>query len=148
DSVVTRWLKSPTHRDNLLNPGYTYHGMGIVFSSDKYYITHVFARPHVKLISPLDDSYPKDGKVSLTFEYMLPENRQGLVAILEYPDPSKRFYIDKLTYFLGKETIKPVWRKRRIFELNITFSAGAGAYHLSFGREQSILGNSLLLRVE
>ncbi len=41
-----RWLASPAHRRNMLDPGLTHVGVGLTrASSGHLYITHVFARP-------------------------------------------------------------------------------------------------------
>lgn len=42
-TFVSNWLKSDTHRDNLLSKKFTHHGIGIATSGDKIIITVVFA---------------------------------------------------------------------------------------------------------
>ncbi|ORX88428.1 SCP-domain-containing protein [Basidiobolus meristosporus CBS 931.73] len=42
DAVVRSWMNSPGHRQNILNPQYTYFGAG--YSSKGNYWTQVFAR--------------------------------------------------------------------------------------------------------
>jgi len=43
DAAVRGWMKSPTHRDNILDPDFTASGIGIAESEDgKIYVTQVF----------------------------------------------------------------------------------------------------------
>lgn len=42
-TFISDWLKSDTHRDNLLSRKFTHHGIGIATSGDKIIITVVFA---------------------------------------------------------------------------------------------------------
>lgn len=43
--LVDQWLASPSHRENLLNPGHTSMGVGAAVAGDgKLYATQVFAR--------------------------------------------------------------------------------------------------------
>ena len=44
DSLISAWLKSGGHRDNLLNVVHTHHGFAIGIDSDgKYYYVHIFS---------------------------------------------------------------------------------------------------------
>ena len=46
DSAVEGWMKSPAHRQSLLDPLVTQSGVGIAISPDtEYFITQVFLRP-------------------------------------------------------------------------------------------------------
>lgn len=44
-TFVADWLKSSTHRDNLLSKKFTHHGIGIVSAGERIVITVVFAAP-------------------------------------------------------------------------------------------------------
>lgn len=41
-SVMTGWMNSPTHRENILNTNYKYVGIGVVYSGGKYHWTQIF----------------------------------------------------------------------------------------------------------
>lgn len=44
DSLISAWLKSDEHRDNLLDEGHLYGGFAISIDSDgKYYYVHLFS---------------------------------------------------------------------------------------------------------
>lgn len=49
DQVVSAWMGSPTHRDNLLNPSYTEIGIGVAHGTykgrDTIYVVQMLARP-------------------------------------------------------------------------------------------------------
>ena len=46
DAAVEGWMKSPAHRESLLDPLFTQTGVGIAISPDtEYFITQVFIRP-------------------------------------------------------------------------------------------------------
>jgi hypothetical protein len=51
DESVNRWMKSPGHRDNLLNADFTETGIGIykAVQGDDYYITQVFIKRALKI---------------------------------------------------------------------------------------------------
>ncbi|MGH7783264.1 MAG: CAP domain-containing protein, partial [Candidatus Binatia bacterium] len=41
--AVEKWLESPSHRDNMLNPDWLESGLGVAISADgSYYFTQVF----------------------------------------------------------------------------------------------------------
>jgi uncharacterized protein YkwD len=44
-TAVEGWLKSPPHRENLLNPAFTHTGVGVWSAGDRYYFTQVFLAP-------------------------------------------------------------------------------------------------------
>lgn len=45
EAAVSGWLSSPGHRANILKPGFTHTGVGIVGQGDTYYFTQIFLRP-------------------------------------------------------------------------------------------------------
>jgi uncharacterized protein YkwD len=46
DAAVDGWMKSPAHRESLLDPLFTQTGVGIAISPDtEYFITQIFIRP-------------------------------------------------------------------------------------------------------
>lgn len=45
DRVVQRWMKSPGHRGNIVNPAYTDSGIGIWRNGKATYLTQDFLRP-------------------------------------------------------------------------------------------------------
>ena len=46
DAAVEGWMKSPAHRESLLDPLFTQTGVGIAISPDtEYFITQIFIRP-------------------------------------------------------------------------------------------------------
>jgi uncharacterized protein YkwD len=47
DEAVEGWMKSPSHRESILDPLYTQSGVGIAISPDtEYFITQIFIRPN------------------------------------------------------------------------------------------------------
>ncbi len=44
-TFITDWLKSSTHRDNVLSRKFTHHGIGIASEGEKIIVTVVFAAP-------------------------------------------------------------------------------------------------------
>ena len=46
DAAVDGWMKSPAHREGLLDPLFTHAGVGIAVSPDtEYFVTETFVRP-------------------------------------------------------------------------------------------------------
>jgi uncharacterized protein YkwD len=43
--IVTWWMQSPAHRDNILKPGYTMSGTGVYAVGDKVYATAMYSLP-------------------------------------------------------------------------------------------------------
>jgi uncharacterized protein YkwD len=46
-TAVDGWMKSPGHRRNILDPGFTWAGIGVAIRGNKAYATQIFAGPDV-----------------------------------------------------------------------------------------------------
>jgi uncharacterized protein YkwD len=44
-TAVEGWMRSPGHRDNILEPSFTETGVGVCRAGDSVYVTQVFLRP-------------------------------------------------------------------------------------------------------
>ena len=78
-------MKSPMHRDNILNPSFKEIGIGIVFLGETLYITQVFA----SLYTPLPPSM-LEKKISLALE-----NTTGLYRGRPRLQPGKIYHVCK-----------------------------------------------------
>lgn len=139
DEAIGGWLKSPGHRENILNGKYSHLGVGAVQKGKKIMITQVFALPLVKLGTRIPDKVDQSKELVLFFEFMRPVKADKYQAFLSFPDPNIRHDIDDSTYVLGFEPFELRWINSKIFSVRLRFNAGKGNYTLSFGDGSSFL---------
>lgn len=66
--LVSGFLESPDHRQNLLNPDYTHHGIGAAAEGDRLIVVHVFGAQRAALKQDLPLQVPQGAELPLAFE--------------------------------------------------------------------------------
>ena len=66
--LVSGFLESPDHRENLLNPDYTHHGIGAAAAGDRLIVVHVFGARRAALRQDLPLQVPQGAELPLAFE--------------------------------------------------------------------------------
>jgi hypothetical protein len=145
--LVTGWMNSPEHRENMLDKGYTHLGVGVVNYGDRLIATQNFATPLVKLTSKLEKRYSHKRKAALRFEYMSSHPQQDLGAVLWFPDHNCRFKVDDQHYSVGSKPLQINWLDDKNLELEIDFPAGKGAYEICFGYGGGYYSEGVKLKV-
>ncbi|MDZ4181333.1 MAG: CAP domain-containing protein [Candidatus Cloacimonadaceae bacterium] len=131
--IVTGWMNSPGHRENILTPEYTHLGVGVVLKGSKLYSTQNFGTAIVKLKSALPKTLKRNKRYVLEFEYLSPQARQGFKASLKLPDPTKIVNITERTYVRGYVPLESGWKSATEFSVTVDLTHGKGEYVLNFG---------------
>lgn len=134
--VVQGWMNSPGHRENILTPGFTHLGVGVVVRGTELWATQNFASPTVLIRHKLPLSSKARG-VRLSFEYLSTSPRKGFAATIFYPDPEFKFYMDKTHYQKGSQPQELTWEDETHFTVVVPFVAGKGMYQVYFGWDGS-----------
>jgi hypothetical protein len=66
--LVSGFLESPDHRENLLNPDYTDHGIGAAAAGDRLIVVHVFGARRGALEQDLPLQVSQGAELPLAFE--------------------------------------------------------------------------------
>jgi hypothetical protein len=141
---VKGWMNSPGHRANILHPDYTYLGVGVVVKGKDYLATQNFATPITVALDKIPKSISVKENLVLRFSYLGQNDLEGFMAILSYPDPKREYLDPSGQIVVGAEPIPVSWNTDGTFELQISFKAGKGIYHLGFGTaENYLLGYTL-----
>ncbi len=131
--IVTGWMNSPLHRENILDARFTHIGIGVINFQGMLLATQNFATPLVKLKSNLPKKFKRKGRYTLEFEYMSPNPPAKLEAQLNFPDKSIRYQVAKDTFTVGSKPIKINWMDSKRFTVDIDFVKSKGNYELVFG---------------
>lgn len=146
-TFVQGWMNSPGHRANILSEDYTYAGVGIAFDDNRIFATQNFAKPMVKLLSPIPQKVPRDKQLTLRLNYLYDIRRGSFQAYLIYPNPEQEYFLDEQTFVRGFEPLQIEWIDRQSFRVTLAFNAGDGVYRLSFGDSASFSQNGYLISV-
>jgi len=77
--LMSGFLESPEHRENLLNPDYTHHGVGAAGQGEQLVVVHVFGAWRAALQRDLPLELPEGAELPLAFE-----QGEGLSAPAKY----------------------------------------------------------------
>ncbi|MDP2172234.1 MAG: CAP domain-containing protein [Candidatus Cloacimonadaceae bacterium] len=133
EDIVTGWMNSPSHRENILTPEYTHLGVGVVLMGAKLYSTQNFGVAIVKLKSAMPISFTQKNRYVLEYEYLSPESRGDFKASLKLPDPKTRVMLTERSYVLGYVPVKLNWKNWGEFSVVLDFKYGKGTYELNYG---------------
>lgn len=144
--VVSGWMESPNHRENILQPDYTHLGVGIVLAGNTMYATQDFATPLVKIKSKLPKSLSDGHAYRLSFQYLSPNQRDRLACTLIYPDKNKGYKISENEVMVGAQPLQLEWVSSSQFDVLVPFSAGAGDYKICFGFDGGYFAQGMVLK--
>lgn len=131
--IVTGWMKSPLHRENILDPRFTHIGVGVINFEGMLLATQNFATPLVKLTSTVPAKIKRKHRITLEFEYMSPNPPEKLNAQLNFPNPKISYQISKSVISIGSKPITINWIDSKHFTVDIDFVKCSGTYELVFG---------------
>ncbi|MCB5262871.1 MAG: CAP domain-containing protein [Candidatus Cloacimonetes bacterium] len=146
--LVSGWMNSPSHRENILHPEYTHLGVGISLQGGTMYATQDFATPLVKVKSNLSNSLSDEKIYRLKFDYLSPNKRDRLACTLIYPDPNKAYKFSDDQEMVGAQPLKLDWTSHTEFEVLVPFLAGKGNYMLCFGFDGGYYPEGLVIKVK
>jgi len=146
--IVSDWMGSPEHRDNLLEEDYTHAGVGIFLLGSKLYTTMVFAVPVLKLLSDLPEKFHRDKAYRLVFEYLSPAPGKDLQCQLNTPDPKSRIMVSPTIYYEGSIPLKLDWTDGRHLSVLCDFSHGKGSYSLDCGWNGYFYKDMMIFKVK
>lgn len=146
--IVTGWMNSPDHRENILDKGYTHLGVGVVTYQDKLIATQNFATPIVKLTSQLPKCFSRHHSHTMQFEYLSPRPKEQLGSILRFPDKTFKYKLDEQYYSLGTKPLEIIWLDDTHLEIKLDFPAGKGKYEIGFGFEGGFYDEGIGIKVK
>lgn len=145
--LVTGWMNSPSHKENILHPEYTHLGVGIVLQGDTMYATQDFATPLIKIKS-LPKSLDITRAYRLSFVYLSPNRGDRLACTLVYPDPTKAYKISDKQEMVGAQPLRIDWISKTEFTVDISFLAGKGDYQICFGFDGGYYPEGLVIKAK
>ena len=146
--VITGWMMSPPHRENILNPEYTHLGVGLVLKGDTMYATQNFATPITKMISGLPKKMSTDKTYRLSFAYLSAQAATKLTATLRFPNKNISYKISEEQAMVGGQPLPIRWTSQTAFNVDIPFLAGKGDYKLCFGFDGGYFPEGITLRAQ
>lgn len=144
--VVTGWMNSPNHRENILHPDYTHLGVGIVLHSGVMYATQNFATALVKFKATLPLTLSNGKAYRISFDYLSPQRRDRLACTLIYPDPSKAYQISEEQEMVGAQPLALEWVSGTQFDIVLPLTAGKGDYKLCFGYDGGYYPEGIVIK--
>jgi hypothetical protein len=131
--IVSGWMDSPGHRENILQADFTHTGVGVFLLEDKLYTTQVFGIPILELMSDLPAEFMEGESVAAEFEYIAAAPRDSFQCMLGTPDPHTKVKTSVMTYYEGCMPLQLVWKSRTRLILPLEFNYGKGDYDLQAG---------------
>lgn len=142
DTIVTGWMNSPGHRENILNKGITHLGVGVSKTNDRIYATQNFADAQALFFDSVPKNLKTPGPLSLKFKFMGNFDKNKLSVFVDFPDKTKEFFLPDGTFFVGTDKYKPSWSDDN-FSVNIS-CAGNGDYQVKMGVENTFYENQFV----
>jgi hypothetical protein len=149
-NLMTAWMKSPGHRKNILDSGYSHMGVGIAESNGKYYGTQNFGTLTAELTSPKKEFYAFDEKLDLTFRYLGSRPRENLTLFIELKNAKARYQMPNGSYYTGVAKVDPVWIDEKQFTIPFVpkESYGTGLYKIKMGFSGSFYPESIRILIQ
>ena len=134
--VLTGWLGSPGHRENLLRPELTRSGLGAFVARGDVWITHDLGRPVAVLTAPLPSCARVGQGWSLALRLGPDLGEPGadpVQALLVWPDATRRFPLPDGSFLEGAQ---PLGYRRAGARLDLAVPplSEPGTYRLRLGR--------------
>jgi hypothetical protein len=144
--LVSGWMQSPLHRENILNPIYTHLGVGLVFKGDTLYATQNFATPTVRFKGKIPDRLDHKKVYRLSFDYLSPKPANQLTATILFPNKKVSFKVSDEQEMVGAQPLSIRWTSATTFDVDVPFNGGKGEYQLCFGFNGGYFPEGLKLR--
>jgi uncharacterized protein YkwD len=136
-NLVKAWMDSPPHRENILNKGFTYIGVGIYFKGNKIYGTQNFAKPIARLKKGLPAYVNQGESINPEFRYYPGGmDKSQLVVFVEFPNSQVSYNING-SIFIGAGKYYVNWTTSESFTLEIPCDKGKGVYQINLCQNNS-----------
>ena len=133
DEAVAGWLRSPKHRENLLNPNWTHMSIGVEVRGESYYATQLFTEEFLVLDKPLPKTQQTGSHLTVTGQLTGRWRMDRLEVYLILPNPQAVVKISESRALLGIIPLK-VDSQGRNFSTEVDFDIGKGIYAIGFGQ--------------
>jgi len=132
--IVTGWMESPGHRDNLLRGDLTVGGVGVWATPRDVFVTHVMGRPVAVLERPLPTRIPPGWTWTVGLRPG-PDlaDAPDLEALVVWPDAARRFRLPGGRYLEGAQPVS-LTRRGDVVDIPMPELREPGLYRLRIGR--------------
>jgi len=148
-SLLRKWMESPGHCKNILEPSWTHMGLG--FHQCGYYLfaTQLFGEVYGLVLEwerirriPLGRETP----LKIRFLGRIP--RKDVLVLVKFPDPSAIFWAGNGYYSVGWGELRGVWNGD-IWETSFAPKQGRGVYEVTVGQKSngSVLAKGCVMEV-
>jgi uncharacterized protein YkwD len=131
--LVSQWMGSEGHRENILNKKYSHIGVGITQKGNRFYATQVFGDLIAVFVTLLPEVVPFGSEQKLEFKFLGRFPKDKLTISVHFPDKTARFYTKGRSYLVGRGRYEPLWAGDH-FRVRIKFDKGRGWYKINLGR--------------
>jgi hypothetical protein len=134
-SVVSGWMNSPGHRENLLTATHTHMGIQLLQSGRQVYATQLFSGMVAELLEPGLPLHVRVGeKRLLRFRFHDESPRDDLMVLLEVPDRQAWVSAGNGRFTRGAAMLTPQWESTTDFRVIFSAQYGRGRYRICVGR--------------
>jgi len=134
-SVVSGWMNSRGHRENLLTPTHTHMGIQLLQIGSQVYATQLFTGMVAELLEPGLPLHVRFGEQRLLrFRFHDESLRGDLMVLFEVPDPQAWVPVGNGRFTRGVAMLKPQWESKTDFRVIFSAQYGRGSYRICVGR--------------
>jgi uncharacterized protein YkwD len=145
--LVSQWMGSEGHRENILNKKYSHIGVGVKQEGNRFYATQVFGDLVAVLVTQLPEVVPFGSEQKLEFKFLGRFPKDKLTIFVHFPDKTARFFTKGRSYFVGRGLYEPQWDGDN-FIIRIKFDKGTGLYEVTLGRYGAYYPDGLKILVK
>jgi uncharacterized protein YkwD len=131
--LVTQWMGSEGHRENILNKMFSHIGVGIRQEGNRFYATQVFGDLLALMVTELPEVIPYGSEQELEFKFLGRFPKDKLTIAVHFPDKTARFYTKGRSYYVGRGRYEPQWDGDN-FSVRVKFDKGKGVYDVTLGK--------------
>jgi hypothetical protein len=132
--TVEEWMKSPEHRENLLNPIFTHMAVGVSVQGESFLATQLLSREYIVLDKPLPKSAGLNSSLDVSGVVQSAWDPIKLTVLLVLPNPGEEVWLSETKVSVGTAPLEPLVQGRR-FTVKVEFSHGKGKYRVGFGQK-------------
>jgi uncharacterized protein YkwD len=131
--LISQWMGSEGHRENILNKKYSHIGVGITQKGNRFYATQVFGDLMAVFVTQMPEVVPFGSEQELEFKFLGKFPKDKLTISVHFPDKTAKFYTKGRSYLVGRGLYEPQWDDDN-FNIRIKFDKGTGWYEVNLGR--------------
>jgi uncharacterized protein YkwD len=145
--LVSQWMGSEGHRENILNKNYSHIGVGITQKGNRFYATQVFGDLMAVFVTQLPEVVPFGSEQELEFKFLGRFPKDKLTISVHFPDKTTKFFTKGRLYLVGCGQYEPLWDGDH-FRVRIKFDKGRGLYEINLGRHGAYYPDGLKILVK